>query len=954
MNRNDRTSSYILSSLAKVLLITLMTGLLSGVQPILAARGMLATAGNLGVFTSGERVGPIAGVENQISGETVVIEPAGSATWQEMLDAEAQNPPVTGIPSVVPYMPMPGPHELLGPQGHSVNGETMTAAPAGTVEWQEMVNDEATHPLEPGTPQVAPFMPMPTPRELSAVDNGATSFAAGPLAPPGTVHSFLGLDDNNTSIPPDTMGAAGPDHLLVMLNTQVRIQSKTGTTLNTVSLSTFWTSGTGLSGSPFDPKVVYDSLSGRWLATVDANAQSTTSAVWFAISATSDPTGSWTFYAFDADAANTYWADYPGFGMNSTWIAITNNMFTMAGAFGGAKMWVIDKSSALTGGPLTTTVFAMGFDTAGGYSGFTLKPAETFDAAETTLYIMDGNRYAIGGVGLLRLSRITGSGASPSWAVVPNDSTGYVGTGWFLTPATYNVTQIDADQLGTTTDVETNDPRILNTVFRNGRLWATHSGGYPRTSTANRTVAVWYEIDPAVSSAPVVQSGVVDSGAGTHHFFPSISVNANNAVALGFSYSDATQYVEAAYTGRESSDPAGTMGAVTTCKAGESSYSKFFSGTRNRWGDYSATVVDPVDDLTFWTLQEYAGTNVGPGVNDGRWGTWWCRAQVGNFWQGDDATNPTLWNVAANWSSNTVPTCATDAVIPTTPIGGVFPTVNVDANVRNLTIAVGATINMSGNTLTVCGNWDNSGTFNSTGGTVNFNGGTTQNVTANTATAFTNLTVSSGTTLVETVTADNATVNGTLTNNGRIRKAKFGLAAGSTNFGLTRAAINITTLGDLRTLQVDRVGSAHPNEDSNGGGADMLNTYYALTPDATNQSFTLNLCLSYTDAELAAALAVSNEANLRLCRWTGSEWNCPARSGSSSTANNTVCAAGVNTLSDWTIGETGPTAVTMESVNSRADARGSRDALLVILAVLTGGGLALVWGVRRVTGPKAR
>jgi hypothetical protein len=28
-------------------------------------------------------------------------------------------------------------------------------------------------------------------------------------------------------------------------------------------------------------------------------------------------------------------------------------------------------------------------------------------------------------------------------------------------------------------------------------------------------------------------------------------------------------------------------------------------GTRNRWGDYAATVLDPVDDCTFWATGEY-------------------------------------------------------------------------------------------------------------------------------------------------------------------------------------------------------------------------------------------------------------------------------------------------------------------------------------------------------------
>ncbi|MFM7141070.1 MAG: hypothetical protein ACKO2K_04040, partial [Alphaproteobacteria bacterium] len=259
-------------------------------------------------------------------------------------------------------------------------------------------------------------MPAPAPREIgggptstgaSAAKAPDTSTVAAEFASPAApvvpslaaVGGFQGLGDSNTSIPPDTMGAVGPSHVVTMLNTQVRIQDKTGSTASTVSLSTFWTSGTGLSGSPFDPHVVYDSLSGRWIATVDANGGAATSKVFFAISATNDPTGTWKYYSITADSTGTDWADFPGLGVNSTWIAITNNMFTVAAnAFSGVKMWVIDKSTALAGAAsLTITTFSPGFDTAGGADGFAMQPAITFDAAEATLYLVDNSGLSSGG-----------------------------------------------------------------------------------------------------------------------------------------------------------------------------------------------------------------------------------------------------------------------------------------------------------------------------------------------------------------------------------------------------------------------------------------------------------------------------------------------------------------------------------------------------------------------------
>src|SRR5439155_7743047 len=60
-------------------------------------------------------------------------------------------------------------------------------------------------------------------------------------------------------------------------------------------------------------------------------------------------------------------------------------------------------------------------------------------------------------------------------------------------------------------------------------------------------------------------------------------------------------------------------------------YHKTFSTAtgRNRWGDFSSAQVDPSDDQTLWTLQEYAKTRTGTddgntGSNSSKWSTWWA------------------------------------------------------------------------------------------------------------------------------------------------------------------------------------------------------------------------------------------------------------------------------------------------------------------------------------------
>ncbi len=514
--------------------------------------------------------------------------------------------------------------------------ERITVQPVATLSWDQIVQIDAQQSLKPEAPRlIPPPHPGPKPREIGVLKDSATRVLLPEILQQGRTESdptlfslpptlsFLAIKDSSAGgfsfIPPDTHGAIGPSHAMTMLNSHVRIQSKTGTVTSTVSLTSFWSA---ITGSKFDPKVLYDAGSSRWIAVCDADGSLSTSKVCFAMTTGSDPTGIWNFYEFDADAADATWADYPGFGVNARWIAITQNMFTLAGSSVGAKMWVIDKASALDGPPITTTVFPTSFDFEAtfGTFGFTLQPCQTF-GADTTLYIVDNKGFSSGGTFLIRISRITGTGPSPVWSVIPGSA--FAGTGLFPVTNNFNFTQIDADQLGLATDIETNDPRMLNAVFRNSRIWCTHSAGLPVSpATSDRTAVFWYQLNPTVAS-PIVQSGVLSGGIGVHYYFPGISANSLNDAVVGFTRSDATIFAQGVYAGRVAANPLGTMQPIQTLKTGESSYTKFFGGARNRWGDYSATVVDPSDDITFWTIQEYAGTKVGVGVDDGRWGTWW-------------------------------------------------------------------------------------------------------------------------------------------------------------------------------------------------------------------------------------------------------------------------------------------------------------------------------------------
>ena len=455
--------------------------------------------------------------------------------------------------------------------------------------------------------------PMPT--------NGVTYFPPQYPAAPGTLNtppspaptvSFEGLPDDNTKFPPDTYGAVGLNHVMTMLNTQVRIQNRSGTTLSTTSLSGWWGLG---SNDVFDPRVLYDPYNNRWIAVAVANAFSTSSAVFLAVSSTSDPTGTWHKWALDPDSSNVAWADYPCVGFDKDRIVIQMNMFNVTGgAFYRSHIFSINKASAYAGSIGSPVLFSLnGF-------GATQVPAVTYDPNLAVTYLVQaGASNDANGNGHLLVYRLEKQSGVET-LVQPAVSA--ANTGWAFAPASNSAPQKD-----TSVGIMNNDARIQSVAYRNGSLWCAHTIFLPAASP-NRSAIQWWELSPG---SVVQQVGRIDDLAAQQFYaFPSLAVNRFNDVMIGYSMFSGTTYASGGYSLHAFNDAPGTSRTPHVFKAGAAAYYKTGANGRNRWGDYSATWPDPVDDKHFWTVQEYAAANVGSITlnGSGRWGTWWAKMEV--------------------------------------------------------------------------------------------------------------------------------------------------------------------------------------------------------------------------------------------------------------------------------------------------------------------------------------
>jgi hypothetical protein len=200
---------------------------------------------------------------------------------------------------------------------------------------------------------------------------------------------------------------------------------------------------------------------------------------------------------------------------------------------------------------------------------------------------------------------------------------------------------------GSPDDIEVNDRRTLNAVWRNDNLWISTTITPSSGTDAGETTAHWIKLDTSTLSLITLADqgsiGGEDIATGTYTYFPSIAVNENEEVAIGFSASAPTVYAGAYFVTREAGDSAGTTSSSQTVKTGVDTYVRTFGGGRNRWGDYSGSAVDPFDGC-LWVYNQWADTRAfsRPDTENGRWGTAYARTCACN------ATSPEL--PANQWS----------------------------------------------------------------------------------------------------------------------------------------------------------------------------------------------------------------------------------------------------------------------------------------------------------------
>lgn len=486
-------------------------------------------------------------------------------------------------------------------------------------------------------------------------------------------------------VPPDPHGAAGPSHIVSVVNTSIQWFTKAGVKENTqrfgknssTDVGSFFESLSPITGA-FDPKVIYDQYDERFVVvalemTEDIERVSVKSSrIFVAVSDDDNPNGTWYYHAIDSKISINsidHWADYPGLAVDDNAIYITANMYEFdadGSDFGGVRLWIINKSPFYSNGSASVSIYDP--HTAAGVGDFatTTQPAHMFGIPPGNLgtfltYYSGINNGLSEYVGVITVSDPLGTPSfSNQFVFVQNID---------LTDST---SLPDAPQMDTTATIEVNDRRSLNAVWRNGFLWLTTTLLPVSGDDVGQTTAHWFKISTAIHSTLLLDDqgnvGGEDIAPGTFTFFPSLAVNDAGDMVIGFSASAPGIYPSAYFAGRFSSDPSGTVGSSRVLREGLDYYIRTFGGSRNRWGDYSGISVDPSDGTKFWLFNEYARTrgNVSAG-EDGRWGTAFGEAPISVVDVKDRENNNFknfFFNLSQNYPNPFNPTTIINFVIP--------------------------------------------------------------------------------------------------------------------------------------------------------------------------------------------------------------------------------------------------------------------------------------------------
>lgn len=385
------------------------------------------------------------------------------------------------------------------------------------------------------------------------------------------------------------MGAVGINDVVMFCNGGFAIYDKTGVRKVLKSDSQFWLdaglSPTTVAAGVTDPRITFDPTVNRWFAT-EITRSASNNLVLVGRSETADPNGAWKATSYVG--VTNFFADYDTLGVDSRNIYIgTNNFNRSTGGLVSLGMTVIPKTDILAATP--TVANAKRFTDTSGTLGYTPRGVTNYtgDPGHGVLMAVDVFSWQ-------KTTRLTvnGSGTGTTLSPPVGISTLYDASPGPIDPTQPGGTQIDVV-----------DSRYTGEITQVGdNIYMTNT-----VINAGRDAVHWLVVKESTNA--IVGEGLI-ADPNFDFLQPSIGVNADGTFLLGFNRvgTSATTGNISIYgafgTTSGSSVSVGSPFLLQQGTVANFTGPSFDPGVAKRWGDYSATVVDPTNKNLFWTFQE--------------------------------------------------------------------------------------------------------------------------------------------------------------------------------------------------------------------------------------------------------------------------------------------------------------------------------------------------------------
>ena len=391
-----------------------------------------------------------------------------------------------------------------------------------------------------------------------------------------------------------------------------------------------------------DPRAYYDAQLQRWFVTIVAVAMNPTTGAFtaptrllIAVSETNDPTQGWKLYGIetthDGVEGCPCFGDQPMIGADAHGLFISTNAFSLREGFAGVQIYALSKEF-LAQGAAPPIVHWNGPKLPGGFA-FSLQPA--LHAAFTTDDSTHGVEYFVSVADIRNmLDRRIAVWALTNTASLLDATPALKLRSAILGSEPFGVPP-DAPQKSGSTElgsllsekqdfIETNDQRMQQAVFADGKLWsalttivAVGNDPTPRSGIA------YFVVTPSVTPDGAFRADISRQGyiavSNADLFYPALAIGANGQGAIAFTLSGADYFLSTAFSplSAEGAGDVQILAAGTAPHDGFSGYKYFGGGGSGRTGDYSAAAVD--EHGSIWLASEYIPG--GPRTLLANWGT---------------------------------------------------------------------------------------------------------------------------------------------------------------------------------------------------------------------------------------------------------------------------------------------------------------------------------------------